>query len=58
MVVYEKIFRSINKEPKISFKTNNAQLYFILGTAKQCWKFSTVPKDGSDIHRFSSNHMH
>ena len=36
----------------MSFKNNTAQLYFILGGAELHWKFSTVQKDGSDIHRF------
>ena len=35
-------------------KNNNTQLYFILGRAELCWNFSSIPKDGSDIHRFSN----
>ena len=42
----------------MSFKNNIAQLYFILGRAELHWKFSTISKDGSDIHRFSTSHVH
>ena len=38
-------------------QNNTAQLYFILGRAKLCWNFSSVPKDGSDIQRFPTVHM-
>ena len=34
--------------------TRSTQLYFILGRAKLRWNFSSIPKDGSDIHRFSN----
>ena len=32
---------------------DTAQLYFILGRAELHWNFSSAPKDGSDIQRFS-----
>ena len=35
-------------------RNNTAQLYFILGRADLCWKFCSIPKDGSDIDRFSN----
>ena len=35
-------------------QNNTAQLYFILGRAELRWNFSIIPKDGSDIHRFSN----
>ena len=33
------------------------QLYFILGSAELLWNFTSIPKDGSDIHRFPTVHM-
>ena len=44
-------------------QNNSAQLYLILGRAKLRWNFSSIPKDGSDIHRFFQqevglNHVH
>ena len=46
--VFQKIF-------KFYYWNNNiAQLYFILGRAKLCWNFSSILKDGFDIHRFSN----
>ena len=35
------------------FKNNNTQLYFILGRSELHWNFPSIPKDCSDIHRFS-----
>ena len=35
-------------------RNNTAQLYFILGRADLHWKFCSIPKDGSDIDRFSN----
>ena len=49
MVVYEKIyFKAYTNDLYISYKNNIAQLYFILGN------FSSILKDGFDIHRFSN----
>ena len=44
-VVYEKIY--------IGHKNSITQLYFILGIAELRWNFSSILKDGFDIHRFS-----
>ena len=53
MVVYEKIyFKAYTNDLYISHKNNIAQLYFILGRAKLHWKFSSILKDGFDMHRF------
>ena len=53
MVVYEKkYFKAYTNDLYISCKNNIAQLYFILGRAELLWNFSSIPKDGSDIHRF------
>ena len=35
-------------------KNNTTKLHFILRRAKLRWNFSSIPKDGSDIHRFSN----
>ena len=35
-------------------RNNTAQLYFILGRANLRWKLCSIPKDGSDIDRFSN----
>ena len=53
MVVNEKIYLEayINKE-YISLKNNTAQLYLISRTANLHWNFSSISKDGPDIHRF------
>ena len=42
MVVYYKIyyFEAYTNDQYIWQKNNIAQLYFILGTTKMCWKFS------------------
>ena len=55
MVVYEKIYLEtyINNQ-YIWYKNNTAQLYFTLGIAQLHWNFFSVPKDGSDIDRFSN----
>ena len=37
-------------------QNNTAQLYFILGRAELHWNFSSIPKDGSDIHISNSTH--
>ena len=56
MVVYEKIyFKAYTNDLYISHKNNIAQLYFILGRAKLRWNFSSILKDGFDIHRFSNS---
>ena len=55
MVVYQKIyFKAYTNDLYISHKNNIAQLYFILGRAELCWNFSSILKDGFDIHRFSN----
>ena len=55
MVVYEKIYFDIyTNDQYIWHKNNIAQLYFILGRAELRWNFSSIPKDGPDIHRFSN----
>ena len=55
MVAYEKIYFEVYTNYQYMWHTNNiAQLYFILGTAKQHWNFSSMHKDGPDIHRFSN----
>ena len=46
-------FGSINNQYNWS-KNNTTQLHYILGRAKLRWNFSSIPKDGSDIHRFSN----
>ena len=54
--------------PMLAFKKNTPSialrqsqnkigiLYFILGRAKQCWNFSTLLRDISDIRRFPTEH--
>ena len=55
MAVYEKIyFKAYTNGLNISHKNNIAQLYFILGRANLHWNFSSILKDGFDIHRFSN----
>ena len=55
MVVYEKIFfKAYTRDLYISHKNNIVQLYFILGRAKLRWNFSSILKDGFDIHRLSN----
>ena len=55
MVVYQKIyFKAYTNDLYISHKNNIVQLYFILGRAELCWNFSSILKDGFDIHRFSN----
>ena len=55
MVVYEKIyFKAYTNDLYISHKNNIAQLFFILGRAELRWNFSSILKDGFDIHRFSN----
>ena len=55
MVAYEKIyFKAYTNDLYISHKNNIAQLYFILGRAELRWNFSSMLKDGFDIHRFSN----
>ena len=55
MVVYKKIyFKAYTNDLYISHKNNIAQLYFILGRAELHWNFSSILKDGFDIHRFSN----
>ena len=53
-----KYFEALINNQYKSFQNNIAQLYFTLWTAELCLKFSTIPKDGSDIWRFSKNRMH
>ena len=56
MVVYEKLyFKAYKNDLYISYKNNIAQLYFILFRAELCWNFSSIFKDGFDIHRFSNS---
>ena len=47
--------RVVINNQNICFKYNIAQLYFILGRAELHRNFSSIPKDGSDIHRFSNS---
>ena len=55
MAVYDKICcKAYTNDQYISHKNNIVQLYFILGTAELHWIFSTVLKDGFDIHTFSN----
>ena len=55
MVNYEKyIFKNTSITSTYDTKNNNAQLYSILCTANLHWNFSSIPKNGSDIHRFCS----
>ena len=56
MVVYEKIdFEAWTNDLYISHKNNVAQLSYILGTAAElCRNFSSILKDGFEIHRFSN----
>ena len=41
----------------INSANNSAQLYFILGRTELRWNFSSILKDGSDVHRFPKVHM-
>ena len=55
MVVYEKkYFKAYTNDLYISHKNTIVQLHFILGTAELRWDFSSMPKDGFDIYRFSN----
>ena len=55
MVVYEKVyFKAYTNNLCISHKNNIAQLYFILGRAELHRNFSSILRDGFDIHRFSN----
>ena len=55
MVVYEKIyFEAHTNDQYIGHKNNIAQLYFILAKVELHWNFSSIPKDASDIDRFSN----
>ena len=58
MVVYEKIyFEAYTNDQYIWFKNNIALLYFILGRAELCFKFSSWLRDITDIYRFLIVHM-
>ena len=58
MVVYEKIyFKAYTNDLYISYKNNISQFYFILGRAELHWNFSSILKDGFDIHRFSNRKL-
>ena len=58
MVVYEKIyFEEYTNDQYIWYKNNIAQLCFILGRAKLCFKFSSWLRDTADIYRFPIMHM-
>ena len=46
--------RTMYKRLWVCLALYSAQLYFILGRAELHWNFSSIPKDGSDIHRFSN----
>ena len=53
MVAYDKIYFEVyTNDQYILHKNNIAQLYLILRTAKLHWNFSSIPKDGPDIHIF------
>ena len=55
MVVYEKIyFKAYTNNQYIPDKNDIVQLYLILGRAELLWNFSSILKDGFDIHRFSN----
>ena len=54
-VVYEKIyFEAHTNNQYIGHKNNTVQLYFIIGTAKLPWIFSSLLKDHFNFHRFSN----
>ena len=52
MTVYEKCIWKY-KYIRNTF-VNSAQLYFTVGRSDLHENFSSIPKDGSDIHRFSN----
>ena len=49
MMVHEKMYF---RKKYICRKNNTAQLYYIRGRDKLDFSFSSMSKDGSDIHRF------
>ena len=53
MVFEKKYFKAYTNDLYISHKNYIAQLYFILGRAELHRNFSSILKDGFDIHRFS-----
>ena len=58
MLVNEKIFFEVHTNYQyIWYKHNIASLYFILGRAELCWKFSSWLKDAPYIYRFPTVHM-
>ena len=55
IAVYEKIyFEAYINNQCIWYKNKTAQLYFMLEKIKLCWNFSIVPKEDSDIDRFTN----
>ena len=59
---YNGTFKKIYLEANINkqylwLRNNTAQLFFILvlGRANLHWNFCSIPKDGSDVHRFSNS---
>ena len=55
MMSYERIYLEVYiNNQYIWLKNNTTQLYFILGRADLYWDFSSIPKDGSDIHGFAN----
>ena len=50
-------FEAYTNDQYIWNKNNTEHLYFILGKAELHWNFSSIPKDGSDIHRFSNREL-
>ena len=51
---FEKIYLGTQIANTIHSKNNTAQLYFILGRVQLHFIFSSIPVEGSDIHRFSN----
>ena len=50
MVVNEKIYFEAYTNRQYT-----EHLYFILGRAELHWNFSSIPQDGSDVHRYSNS---
>ena len=58
MVAYEKLyFQSQINNQTIYLKNNIAQLYFIQRISTLHFIFSSIPGDGSEIHRFPAFHV-
>ena len=57
MMIYEKKYFKHTQMTNPFDKNNIAQLYFILGRAKLCWKFSSALTDALDIYKYPAVHM-